>query len=213
MCMNCDGKLLATSNDNGRIIRIHSCISYDLLQEFERGNEKTEINYICFDNLNKFLGVTSERGTLHIWSLGSTIKKMKEINKSEPNIWDDLNHNPSPSESTITNSEGKINAKGDSEPVSLDKNSINLNKATTEKLPENKRSIFSGFGFRKGEFSFAQVKNLDPQCICAFVPENKVVIVTSQGKYIQAQIDINKGGECKILMEKSLMETEDKKNK
>jgi hypothetical protein len=48
------------------------------LQEFKRGKEKAEISYICFDQQCKLMAATSDRGTIHIWSMGSCIKKSKE---------------------------------------------------------------------------------------------------------------------------------------
>ena len=81
--MNNTGTLLASSNEHGTVIRIHSCSDGAFLQEFKRGIEKAKINSICFDNDTKFMAVSSSRGTIHIFSMGSTIKKLKEheINK------------------------------------------------------------------------------------------------------------------------------------
>ena len=78
MNINCSGTFIATSNENGTTIRIHSCKDGVFLQEFRRGHEKAKINYICFDNDSKLMAVSSSRGTIHIFSMGSTIKKLKE---------------------------------------------------------------------------------------------------------------------------------------
>ena len=77
--LNNDGTLLATANEKGTIIKIHSCKNGNLLSQFYRGKEKAEINCICFDKLNNFLAVTSDRGTVHIWSLGGIVDKIKNI--------------------------------------------------------------------------------------------------------------------------------------
>ena len=81
--MNNTGTLIASSNEHGTVIRIHSCSDGTFLQEFKRGMEKAKINSICFDNDTKFMAVSSSRGTIHIFSMGSTIKRLKEheINK------------------------------------------------------------------------------------------------------------------------------------
>ena len=79
--MNNKGTLIASSNENGTTIKIHSCIDGAFLQEFKRGHEKAKINYICFDNDTKYMAVSSSRGTIHIFSMGSTIKKLKEHKK------------------------------------------------------------------------------------------------------------------------------------
>lgn len=83
MSINNIGTLIATSNEAGTFIRIHSCNDGTFLQEFKRGIEKAKINYICFDNDSKLMAVSSSRGTIHIFSMGSTIKKLKEHEKKK----------------------------------------------------------------------------------------------------------------------------------
>ena len=83
MSINNTGTLIATSNETGTIIRIHSCNDGAFLQEFRRGIEKAKINYICFDNDSKLMAVSSSRGTIHIFSMGSSIKKLKEHEKKK----------------------------------------------------------------------------------------------------------------------------------
>ena len=53
------------------------------MQEFKRGHEKAKINYICFDNDLKLMAVISSRGTIPIFSMGTTIKKLKEHKKKK----------------------------------------------------------------------------------------------------------------------------------
>lgn len=43
-----------------------------------RGAEKAEIYSVAFDPLAKFIAVSSDRGTVHIFSLTSVHKKLKE---------------------------------------------------------------------------------------------------------------------------------------
>jgi WD40 repeat protein len=83
MAINYNGTLLATSNEKGNFIRIHSCSDGTFLKEFKRGTGKVDYIYICFDNNNKFMAVSSNKGTIHIFSMGSTIKKLKEVEKNE----------------------------------------------------------------------------------------------------------------------------------
>lgn len=54
-----------------------------VLKEFKRGSGKVDYIYICFDNDNKFMAVSSNKGTIHIFSMGSTIKKLKDLEKNE----------------------------------------------------------------------------------------------------------------------------------
>ena len=175
--LNNDGSLLATSNEKGTLIKLHSCINGNLLAQFYRGKDKAEINYICFDKLSNFLAVTSDRGTIHIWSLGGVIEKLKEIGGDEK-IED----------KKIEDDENKINDEKETE------KDINL-----ENLPRNKKVMFS-----QNEKSFAQIRINSNKSICSFQKNNIIVAISYDGMYYQAQLDTKNGGNCKIIFQDSL---------
>ena len=176
LLINNEGTILATASERGTIIRTFRCIDGLVLQEFKRGNEKAEINYLCFDNLGIFLAATSDRGTIHIWSMKSSIKKIKE-NEIGNNI--NLNNNENDGTIDFNNFETK-------------KNNIQDN------LPENKISLFNFFGV-KTERSFAQIKlNDEHHYKCCFLPDNNIFAVSYIGKYIVAKLDTKKGEVCNI---------------
>ena len=176
LLINNEGTILATASERGTIIRTFRCIDGLVLQEFKRGNEKAEINYLCFDNLGIFLAATSDRGTIHIWSMKSSIKKIKE-NEIGNNI--NLNNNENDGTIDFNNFETK-------------KNNIQDN------LPENKISLFNFFGV-KTERSFAQIRlNDDHHYKCCFLPDNNIFAVSYIGKYIVAKLDTKKGEVCNI---------------
>ena len=52
---------------------------------------------------------------------------------------------------------------------------------------------------------FAQVRITDPRSICCFGSENSIIIITGEGKYYQATMDLENGGDCKIVREESLL--------
>ena len=175
--LNNNGSLLATSNQKGTLIKLHSCINGNLLAQFYRGKDKAEINYICFDKLSNFLAVTSDRGTIHIWSLGGVIEKLKEIGGDEK-IED----------KKIEDDENKINDEKETE------KDINL-----ENLPRNKKVMFS-----QNEKSFAQIRINSNKSICSFQKNNIIVAISYDGMYYQAQLDTKNGGNCKIIFQDSL---------
>ena len=183
--LNNDGTLLAYSNEKGTIIRIHSCINSNLLSEFYRGKEKAEINYICFDKLNNYLAVTSDRGTIHIWSMSSVIDKLKDIKNK-----DDINDNENEPE-TLEEEKIKIDDKNENK-------IIEENSNEKEILPRNKKAMFGNT-----EKSFAQIRINSNKSICSFQKNNIIVVVTYDGMYYQAQLDKN-GGNCKIIFQDSL---------
>jgi hypothetical protein len=65
------------------LIRIFKSEDGSFLQEVRRGAEKAEIYSIAFDAASKFLACSSDRGTIHIFSLATTQKKLKEGIKEE----------------------------------------------------------------------------------------------------------------------------------
>ena len=176
LLINNEGTILATASERGTIIRTFRCIDGLVLQEFKRGNEKAEINYLCFDNLGIFLAATSDRGTIHIWSMKSSIKKIKENE-----IGNNINLNNKENDGTI-----------DFNNFETKKNNIQDN------LPENKISLFNFFGV-KTERSFAQIKlNDEHHYKCCFLPDNNIFAVSYIGKYIVAKLDTKKGEVCNI---------------
>ena len=159
-----DGSLIATASDVGTLIRIFSSENGNLLQELRRGKDKADIKYICFEPNYKFIAASSNKGTIHIWSLGKTLKALNKIPENNEN-------------------EGVEN-----------KTSI------LKGLPN-----FLGGEFFKSEWSFAQVRITDHRSICCFGAENSIIVVSTEGKYYKAEIDMEKGGDCKIIQEEQLL--------
>lgn len=80
LAINHEGTLLATASDKGTIIRIFKIEDGSLVQELRRGAEKAEIYSVCFDSSSKFIACTSDRGTIHIFSLATVNKALNEGN-------------------------------------------------------------------------------------------------------------------------------------
>ena len=75
------------------------------------------------------------------------------------------------------------------------KNEINI----IENLPRNKKSMFG-----QTEKSFAQVRINSNKSVCSFQSNNTIVVITYDGIYYHAQLDIKNGGNCKIINQISL---------
>ena len=163
IALSYNGSLLATASEQGTLIRIFNTENGNLLQEVRRGKDKADIKYICFEPNYRFIAATSNKGTIHIWSLANTLKNLNRI--------------------------------GDNE------NTIIENKTSGLKwLPH-----FLGGEFFNSEWSFAQVRITDHRSICCFGADNTIIVVSTDGKYYKAQIDLEKGGECKIIQEEQLI--------
>lgn len=69
IALNFQGTLLATASEKGTIIRLYNPQTGDLLQELRRGSDKAEVYSIAIDFNTKWLGCTSDKGTVHIFSI------------------------------------------------------------------------------------------------------------------------------------------------
>ena len=164
IALSYDGSLLATASDQGTLINIFNTENGDLLQKVRRGKDKADIKYICFEPSFKFIAASSNKGTIHIWSLANALKSLHKTTENE--------------------------------------NYRIQNKTSGLKWLPNTL----GGEYFNSEWSFAQVRITDSRSICCFEHENTIIIVSTEGKYYKAQIDLEKGGDCKIIEERKLIE-------
>jgi WD40 repeat protein len=179
--LNSDGSLIATASDKGTLIRIFKTDDGTFLQELRRGKEKADINSICFHPNSKLVSSSSDRGTIHIWSLGNSMKKLTDAGE--------------------INSSTFINEEKEKEKDSI----------AEADVPKNQTSILSGLPnilggkYFKSEWSFAQLRIEDNKSVCTFGPNNTIIVMTSSGKYYQASYDVGKkNSECILIQEFNL---------
>ncbi|KAH7666801.1 WD40-repeat-containing domain-containing protein [Dioscorea alata] len=83
-----DGQLIATASTKGTLIRVFSTADGTLLQEVRRGADRAEIHSLAFSANMQWLVVSSDKGTVHVFSLkvnlGSTGSE-KARSSPEPN--------------------------------------------------------------------------------------------------------------------------------
>ncbi|KAF6142675.1 hypothetical protein GIB67_015161 [Kingdonia uniflora] len=64
-----DGGFLATASTKGTLIRIYNTFDGSLLQEVRRGADRAEIYSLAFSPTAEWLAVSSDKGTVHVFSL------------------------------------------------------------------------------------------------------------------------------------------------
>uniref|UniRef100_A0A2P2LL30 Autophagy-related protein 18a n=1 Tax=Rhizophora mucronata TaxID=61149 RepID=A0A2P2LL30_RHIMU len=64
-----DGQLLATASTKGTLVRIFNTADGALLQEVRRGADRAEIYSLAFSSTAQWLAVSSDKGTVHVFSL------------------------------------------------------------------------------------------------------------------------------------------------
>jgi WD40 repeat protein len=63
------GNMVATASTKGTIIRVHSTSSRDLVAEFRRGSDSANINCLCFSLDSEYMLCSSDKATVHIFSI------------------------------------------------------------------------------------------------------------------------------------------------
>ena len=106
--INKDGTLLATASDKGTLIRIFTTIDGQKFSEFRRGTKTVEMNCIAFDPNNKFIGCSSNVGTIHIFSIAAITKALDEKNNKAKN---EIEDEPKNSKSFLGKIGGLLNIK------------------------------------------------------------------------------------------------------
>jgi WD40 repeat protein len=67
--LNPDGSKIATASEKGTLIRVWDCGSGEPLRELRRGVDRAEIYSLSFNTTSSYLACSSDKGTIHIFSL------------------------------------------------------------------------------------------------------------------------------------------------
>ena len=76
MNLNFNGSLVASASEKDTIIRIFATDTGHAIQEVRRGSEKAEIYSLSFDKNSNWMACSSDKGTIHIFSLSKNRTKI-----------------------------------------------------------------------------------------------------------------------------------------
>ncbi|KAI4349636.1 hypothetical protein L6164_010201 [Bauhinia variegata] len=93
-----DGQLVATASTKGTLVRIFDTVNGTLLQEVRRGANTAEIYSLAFSSTAQWLAVSSDKRTVHVFSL--------KVNSGPPAH--ETSQNTSDSDATITPSSSSL---------------------------------------------------------------------------------------------------------
>jgi WD40 repeat protein len=147
IAISMDGKLCATASDKGTLIRVFATEDGKLLQELRRGADKADIHCIAFDKTSHWLACTSDKGTVHVFSLAAACKATFKAA-------------PAP------------DSPGAKPPAAGAPGSGEVKNPTS--VFKFMKGIFSYFS---SEWSFAQFRIPDSHSVVAFGPEDQNVII------------------------------------
>jgi WD40 repeat protein len=176
--LSMDGSLLATASEKGTLIRLFDTRRGGApLRELRRGVERASISCIAISRACDYIGVTSDRGTVHIFHLPRNAT-------TNTNSTSSLNPQQLPPPPTPQNSTRDILTASPPQ-----KQSSLSSLATWTKFT---RSLALG----DGDPSFAQVRSLEDAILCAFLPDHphRIAVVSLDGSLLIS--DFSAGGDA-----------------
>lgn len=172
MCLNYAGTLLATMSEKGTLVRIWSTENAQPLQELRRGKSDAVIYSLCFDMKSQWLACSSDRETIHIFSVNVKLDQPNGIKLSDE--------------------EGKGEDDNENEEGERPQNSKSRMGFFGSIVP------YFGSEWSLGKLKIPDF-NANMRCVCAFTQDSQhLLVVTSNGKYYKAVIPKTKGN-CKIV--------------
>ncbi|XP_010545021.1 PREDICTED: autophagy-related protein 18a [Tarenaya hassleriana] len=95
-----DGHLLATASSKGTLVRVFNTADGTLLQEVRRGADRAEIYSLAFSANAQWLAVSSDKGTVHVFSL--KVNSGSQVNDTSRTAVDAATHSPSSPSSSLS---------------------------------------------------------------------------------------------------------------
>jgi len=210
--LNSDGSRIASASEKGTLIRLWNCHNGEPLKELRRGMDRAEIYCICFNQTSTFLACSSDKGTVHIYSLSANTINPTSNNTTNPTATSakfrsESFHETSTTSITTTNTANNA--------TTSEHDSLSNPTSTT-----NKQMGGMGITFLKGilpvsmvpryfdsEWSFAQVRGIEGKSICAFSSRDatSIVVVCADGNFIVSSFEVP--GDCPRITTKRFMNT------
>ena len=155
LALSGDGALVATASDKGTLLRVFDTHTGAQLRELRRGVDRAAVYSIAFDAEAKFLACSSDKGTVHIFSLGDGGGARR------------VDGDPAP------------RAAPSAPPADAPANARSNLSFLRRVIPGLASS------YLESEWSFAQVHGLDAPTLCAFGAEpGTVVVVGADGSFL-----------------------------
>lgn len=195
--LNSDGSRIASASEKGTLIRIWNCHTGEPMRELRRGMDKAEIYCIAFNLTSTFLACSSDKGTIHIFSLtGNNNSNSSSSGRS---------HSSSGGNAQIAGG-GDAYGSGKSSGSNVHEGDYSSSDASGH--THNKSIGGAGLTFLKGilppslvpkyldsEWSCAQVRGIEGRSICAFSRDSsRIVVVCADGTFIVSSFE--EGGDC-----------------
>ncbi|KAF9030616.1 WD40 repeat-like protein [Panaeolus papilionaceus] len=196
LSINSTGTLLATSSEKGTVIRVWSVPGSEKLYQFRRGTREARIYSMNFNLVSTLLAVSSAHDTVHIFKLGKR-DLGSVVDGSTPAL------------------EGGYEAfvekkKSSSVSSSLKRKSMQMTKSLTHSMGGYLPNSITEMWEPSRDFAFLRLPTSGARTVVALsgtMPH--VMVISSEGYFYSYSIDLEKGGECSLLKQYSLLDSGD----
>jgi len=181
LALNLDGTRLATASERGTLIRVWDSHTGQALHELRRGAEHADIQSISFSMDASWLAVSSDHGTVHVFSLGAGAPGGGAAGPKPGTADDDANGTAH--ELAAENAKSTWSFLSNVLPQSL--------------TPKYITSQWSVAQFHTPGTGAAGTHSTH-RTICAFGPErHTLIVISTDGSFYKCTFDPAKGGECR----------------
>ncbi|KAJ7155195.1 WD40 repeat-like protein [Mycena filopes] len=233
VAMSADGSVVGTASVKGTVIRLFSTPTLDKLYQFRRGATHTRIYSLAFNGAGTLLAAGSERGTVHLWRIGGEGRRGDKDKSSPPSSFNSGSGAHSPSESVDGHDggggggyeafvAGRGKDGGGTVSTALRRRSLHLtaslSRAAAAYLPATLSEMWEpardfawlklpGGGGGAGSTN-ASAGPGERRCVVGLSSTTPhVMVISSDGYFYAYSIDLEKGGECVLVKQYSLLES------
>ncbi|KAF8056575.1 WD40 repeat-like protein [Lyophyllum atratum] len=216
LSLNSTGTLLATASEKGTVIRVWSVPGAEKLYQFRRGTREARIYSMNFNVVASLLAVSSAHDTVHIFKLGP----QKPGGGERAGERERERQAGSPPESIDSRESGQgLDAgyeafmekkKGGGVSSSLRRKSMQMTKSLTHSVGGYLPNTLTEMWEPSRDFAFLRLPTSGARCIVALsgtMPH--VMVISSEGYFYSYSIDLEKGGECSLMKQYSLLDSGD----
>ncbi|KAK9460856.1 WD40-repeat-containing domain protein [Lipomyces oligophaga] len=208
VALNNEGTLIATASDKGTIVRIFSVPAGAKLFQFRRGSYPSKIYSLTFSMNSALLCVSSATDTIHIF-------KLSDIPASEIPIIEEERRKSfsSESESPPGMNGGIFDAMMDGKTRNgavrylIRRSSQTLGRSMAGRVGGYLPTAVTEMWEPQRDFAYIKLPHRGLKSVVAISPTAPhVLVVTSDGDFYLYSIDMERGGECIMLKQYSLLD-------
>ncbi|KAK9448702.1 WD40-repeat-containing domain protein [Limtongia smithiae] len=212
IALNQDGTMLATASDKGTIVRVFSVPAGAKLYQFRRGSYPSKIYSITFNLSSTLLCVSSATDTVHIFKLsdaedsGNMMINGDDRRTSFSSIGSDSNSPPSLNGGIFDAMMDGKTRNGVMRNL-IRRSSQTLGRSVAGRVGGYLPTAVTEMWEPQRDFAYFKLPVKGIKSVVAISPTSPhVIVVTSEGLFYQYSLDLERGGECTMEKQYSLLD-------